>query len=338
MTELVVLVPGGPLPRTGGTLYNEALMAALRERGCTVHAVPLTASWPSPRPHELARLAPALARLPHGAPVLVDGLLWTGLTPFLTALTAAHPCTVLVHSPLFRETGLSPTARDRLQAAETYALSLAHQCIATGGPTLRDLAQSLGSVGVCVPPGTRAAPLSAATDPGALLCVATLTRRKGHDRLLTGLATVRDRSWHLTCAGSTTMDPTWAEAVRQQAADLGLADRVTLTGELGPVALEHAFQAAGTVVHAAHYEAFGMALAEAVARGLPVVSTPAGALEGPARDAAVLLPPNPDHTHWKAALDRALGPEHTRLRASARAVALPDWNAVAAELEAALAR
>src|SRR5690606_5547143 len=47
----------------------------------------------------------------------------------------------------------------------------------------------------------------------SLLCVATLTPRKGHPVLLEALARLRDRSWTLRCVGSHARDPLHARAV-----------------------------------------------------------------------------------------------------------------------------
>lgn len=332
MNPIAFLVPGGPLPRTGGTLYNEALAGALERMGQRVLWVPLQGSWPLPHPDQLPAMEDALAQLTPGTPVLADGLIWTGIEPLLRRLTQRSPCTVIVHSPLFRETGLSESLSQRLHDAEAHALSFAALRVATGGPTLRDITHRFHLSAVYIPPGTDPFPAVPAAHPHALLCVATLTRRKGHDRLLRGLAGVHDLPWHLTCAGSTTIDPDWFAEVTALTDALGLQDRVEFAGELDAPELNKAFESAGLLVHAARYEAYGMALAEGIARGIPVVSTPAGALEDAATSAAVCLPDGPTSRDWAHALRLAMGPHHTTLRAAARSVQLPTWDDTAAAL------
>jgi len=59
-----------------------------------------------------------------------------------------------------------------------------------------------------VPPGVDPAPLAAGSsdDILALLCVANLVPRKGHDLLLGALAQLKHLDWRLICAGSLARD------------------------------------------------------------------------------------------------------------------------------------
>ena len=336
MTRHAWIIPGGAVPRTGGTLYNRRIMRALQSIGHDVLEHPLTASWPLPRPDEHASLEHALSTLPVGIPLVVDGLLWTGLAPFHDALARAHDCSVLVHSPLYRETGLSPVQFQTLHRAESHALQHATRCIATGGPTRRDLAAEFGIRAHEVPPGVHPCTHVPANDPSQLLCVATLTTRKGHDRLLRGLAQCMDLPWSLVCAGSTTVDPACFGHIQSLVRTLKLTDRVRFTGELSRTELDREFNSTGVLVHTARYEAWGMALTEALARGIPLVSTPAGALEGPAAAAAHQLPAEPTDARVAHAIRSVFAGEHTPLRAVARSLRLPTWEDRAQQLAAVL--
>ncbi len=66
--------------------------------------------------------------------------------------------------------------------------------------------------------------------------------------------------------------------VRAQVGEAGLEDRVSLVGDLGEAALAEQYDRADLFVLATLYEGYGMAVAEALARGLPVVSTATGAI------------------------------------------------------------
>ncbi|HUR33353.1 MAG TPA: glycosyltransferase family 4 protein, partial [Vicinamibacterales bacterium] len=175
-----------------------------------------------------------------------------------------------------------------------------------------------------------------------LLCVASLVPRKGHDTLFTALEGLASLDWQLTCVGRLDRDAAYAAELARRAATGPLAGRVTMAGELSGDALDAAYAAADLFVLPTHYEGYGMVVAEALARGIPVVSTPTGAIPELVRDrAGVLVPPGN-----AAALGAALAPlisDRTRLGAlrdgamQARA-ALPTWDEACARMEEALLR
>lgn len=113
----------------------------------------------------------------------------------------------------------------------------------------------------------------------SLLCVATLTPRKGYELLMSALAKIPQRHWRLTCAGSLDRDAETVARVRAQVREHGLEDRVWLAGELDAATLATHYDGADLFVLPTLYEGYGMVVAEALARGLPVVSTATGAIE-----------------------------------------------------------
>lgn len=104
-----------------------------------------------------------------------------------------------------------------------------------------------------------------------LLFLSRLHVKKGCDLLLDAFALVAaaDPDLHLVMAGP---DQTgWEAALQAQAARLGIADRVTWTGMLSGDLKWGAFHAADVFVLPSHQENFGIAVAEALACGLPVL-------------------------------------------------------------------
>ncbi|MEQ1507581.1 MAG: glycosyltransferase, partial [Myxococcota bacterium] len=99
--------------------------------------------------------------------------------------------------------------------------------------------------------------------------------------------------------------------------------------------VDAAYAEASVVVSAARYEAFGMAIAEAVVRGLPVVTTPAGVLGHLPPGAVVVVR---DDDALRVELDHLLShPEARAAQAEAAARAIvPDWAAQARRLAAVL--
>jgi glycosyltransferase involved in cell wall biosynthesis len=156
------------------------------------------------------------------------------------------------------------------------------------------------------------------------------------------LSTVPHTDWQLTCAGSLTRHPQTAERVRVAIRRLGLEERVTLVGELDSAALDTYYDRADVFVLATLQETYGMAVAEALARGLPVVSTMTGAIpELVGADAGLLTAPG-DAEALRGALARVIGNVQLRARLAegARRVRarLRDWECAFAEMAAALER
>ena len=334
MRQLEFVLPGDPETRTGGYEYDRRIVAGLRALGWTVRLHALPGEYPSPSAADRAEAARRFAALPDGARVLVDGLAFGALPEIAGAQAARLRLVALVHHPLAEETGLAPATAAALARSEREALAAARRVVVTSAPTAATLAGYGVGPGRCVviEPGTDAAPAARGSGAAApvLLTVATLTPRKGHALLVEALAGLADRAWRLECIGSDQRDPATAAALRAQLAALGLADRVTLRGEAGPEGLAAAYDGADLFVWPSLYEGYGMALAEALARGLPVVATRVGAACALVGDDAGLLVPPGDVVALRAALARWLDEPHLRARCAAGALQararLPRWD------------
>jgi glycosyltransferase involved in cell wall biosynthesis len=344
MRSLTVVVPGSIETRTGGYGYDREIVAGLKRRGWHVEICELPGEFPFPSAADREAAARRFAALPGGSRVLVDGLALGVLPDEAQAEAGRLRLVALVHHPLADETGLEAEARAALEASERRALRAARRVVVTSPATAGGLERygvPPASITV-VEPGTDPAPQSRGSQGGTveLLCVATLVPRKGHDVLLRALATMRELPWHLTCVGGLDRDPACTARLRAQAHDAGIDARIAFAGEMGRVALDACYDAADVFVLPTWYEGYGMAVAEALARGLPVVSTATGAigtLVGP--DAGLLVPPGDD-----VSLARALsamvgdGALRARLAAGARRVRerLPSWDDAAQRMERAL--
>lgn len=342
----MLVVPGSIDTRTGGSIYDRRMADGLRRRGWDITVVELAGDFPQPTAVAVADAARALAALPDGTLVVMDGLALSALPDLVAHEASRLRVVALVHLPLAADVSIDAEARARLAVGEQRALAASSLIVVTGAATLGLLepyALPRDRV-VVVEPGTDPAPQARGTDgPGVgLLCVATVNAGKGHDVLLEALAAVPNRSWRLTCAGSLTRDRATADRVRSLVRQLALDGRVTLAGELDAEALAVCYDAADVFVLATRRETYGMAVAEALARGLPVVSTMTGAIPDlVGADAGVVVPPG-EVAPLAEALSRVIGDADLRARMAggARAVRdrLPVWEVAAARMDAALQR
>jgi glycosyltransferase involved in cell wall biosynthesis len=121
-----------------------------------------------------------------------------------------------------------------------------------------------------------------------------------------------------------------------------LGKRVALVGELDAPELSALYDSADVFVHASLHETYGMVVAEALARGVPVVSSATGAIPDlVGSDAGLLVPPG-DAVALEGALSTVIDDldVRDRLAAGARRVRdrLPTWDDAVGKMANVLAQ
>lgn len=297
MPDLVLAVPGSLDTPTGGYVYDRRMLAELRALGLDVAVVDLGEGFPRPRAAVRDRAGELLAGLAPGVPVIVDGLALGVLPAAARACAARGPLIALVHHPLALETGIADEERAVLVASETAALSFATAVVVTSGPTSATLQAEFAVPApkiTVVEPGTDPARFAEGSGDVvvSLLAVGAVTPRKGYETLVAALAMLDDIPWRLTIVGALDRAPDTVAAVRRRIAAEELGRRIVLAGPVEADVLDALYDMADVFVLASEYEGYGMAYAEAIARGLPVVGTTGGAIPAtvPA-DAGLLVAP-----------------------------------------------
>ncbi|WP_335618050.1 glycosyltransferase family 4 protein [Lentzea guizhouensis] len=308
--------PGSP---SGGNVYD------LRVGG-GLHQIAVAGDWP--RPSDAGALRQALAGIPDGEVVLLDGLVSCGVPEVVVPHARRLKLAVLVHLPLADETGLDPVTAHELDVAERQVLHAAAAVIATSPTAAHGIKTRHGLKHVhVVVPGTDPAPQATGTDGRTnLLCVASITPRKGQDVLVRALQRT-NHDWRLTCVGP--HSPFLREIPRD--------DRVSFPGPLVGEALTSAYVNADLFVLASRNETYGMVVTEALAHGLPVI---ASSVPDALQDGGLLLPPA-DENAFEAALTRWFEDRRfraaLRVRAARRRATLSTWDESTQDLRRALA-
>ncbi|MER7107227.1 glycosyltransferase family 4 protein [Streptomyces sp. NPDC000229] len=359
-------MPGGvddPAAPSGGNVYDRRVCRDLPAVGWQVHEHPVEGSWPRPSAAERAGLGRLLEESADGSLVLLDGLVACAVPEVVVPEAGRLRLAVLVHLPLGDETGLVPETAAVLDAAERRTLRAVSAVVATSGwaagrlvdhhgldPGRVHVAAPGADIGPLAPGSATASGTSRDVSRGTggdprLLCVASVTPRKGQYELVEALATVTDLPWSCVFVGGLGQAPEYVDRLRKLIEQCGLDDRVHLAGPRGGPELNASYAGADLLVLASHAETYGMAVTEALARGVPVLATAVGGLPeavGRAPDGSVpgaLVPPG-DPAALAGALRRWLSEPGERHRAKVaarrRRTALAGWETTTRSLARAL--
>jgi glycosyltransferase involved in cell wall biosynthesis len=332
-------VPGDLAAPTGGYAYDRRIVAELRKLDWQVNVIGLGDGFPRPSPQIKAAARDALAGTPEQIPVVVDGLALGVLPEAAGDLRDRNPLLALVHHPLALETGLAPAEADALRKSERDALAAARGVVVTSPSTATLLADDYDvppELITVVCPGTDRGEIAKGSTDGTvrLFAVGAVVPRKGFDVLVEALAAMPGLPWRLTIAGDRTRDVKAAEQLDADIKQYGLTERIDVLGAVSAERIEALYAEADIFVLASRFEGYGMAYAEALAHGLPVIGTTAGATPDTVPpNAGVLVEPNdvkaltrslrmlidnPNERQWLASGARDAG------------LALPSWEHQAA--------
>jgi glycosyltransferase involved in cell wall biosynthesis len=343
---LQFVVPGSLSEVSGGYHYDRRLIQGLGALGWQTTVRLLATGFPFPTREALAEASAVLASFADGALVMIDGLALGAMPEVIAAHAARLTLVGLIHHPLALESGLAPVVAEQLRRSEQAALRWVRHVIVTSAST-RHTRASYGVAPACisvVEPGTDAAAMARGGGQEGLpeiLCVANIVPRKGHDLLIEALSALVDLPWRLTCVGNTQRSPETTAALHRRIGEAGLGARVRILGELTGLELEQCFLAADLFVLPTRHEGFGMAVAEALAHGLPVLSTRTGAIPDLVLPGAGVIVPPEDAKALREAISYLLTDRQALASlaegARAKRALLPRWPEACAQAARILA-
>jgi glycosyltransferase involved in cell wall biosynthesis len=311
--SVTFFVPGNFPVTTGAIVFDSRLAEELRVLGHEVTIVPLAGAHPMPDAAARASAAALWQAHQRQTPTpmaIIDGFCLYAFEGLEESLKAAGAIG-MVHHPMSLEPQLPEAEREAFAAIEQRMLPRLARIVVPSDSTRSRMAAVLPLPPAAVEVVTPGIPEAArSTGSGGrrchLLAIGSLIPRKGHDTVLRALTALADLDWTLTIVGDSEVDPDHAAELRALADSADLAACVVFAGACTSGQLESLWQAADIFVSGSCFEGYGMAVAEAVRRGLPLaITNGAAATEVIPLDGSVIVEPG-DHVQLSKALRRLI--------------------------------
>ena len=115
--------------------------------------------------------------------------------------------------------------------------------------------------------------------PQELLVLASVIPQKGIESIVDVLAELTELSWGCSVYGETQQDPVFYQSMLRKIAKLGLENRIQFAGTIAPDKVNQVMRDADLLLNFSEFETYSMITAEAIATGLPMLSTPVGEMD-----------------------------------------------------------
>lgn len=265
---------------TGGYYFNFKMAEALRSAGHDVDVIHFTTIPEKQRGTRIRGSLYVLSRVLNSRPdLLVVSKSYSFMAPLRLVLSVLRcPVLYMVHHLEWH---------DRTEGVSSFRKKTVKWFLSCGKKiwvNSRSTASDVISLGIpenrlcIVPPGFDRFKNDQESKqlPVRILSVGTICSRKDQLTLVKACSRLADRDFHLFILGDDTVDRNYAEAVRKEADSLG--EKVTFTGHLSTAELYSMYNQSHILVNLSHWEGYGIAVAEAMWAGLPVVAVDAGAV------------------------------------------------------------
>jgi glycosyltransferase involved in cell wall biosynthesis len=272
--DLYLIYTGNYHSLTGGYIYNRKVVEQLQASGVSVKLI-LFPEFPAYSQDSLYKSAEnILASIPQDSKILVDSLVYGKYTELWRKYQHNFRLIPLVHLPLFAnpndEQGLTG-----LKETEMEAYSFANQIIVTSDYTKSILERS-GTTNklTVIKPGID--DIGKKTEypslPFQLLCVSNVIQNKNQLMLIKTLKNLKDFNWTLNLVGSLSIDKDYVNKIQMFINENGMSNRILIYGSTWGDNLKKLYSKADLFIFPSKFETYGMAVAEAIECGLPVLA------------------------------------------------------------------
>jgi hypothetical protein len=329
------IIPGDISLPTGGYRYDREILQAWSNLDTPYNLISLEGDFPFPSEQDRAKAIRQIANMPDCDIAVVDGLAGGAMPEFMAQLSKQTSVIALIHHPLCLENGLSSEDQEILNAHEKEGLQFVKGIITTSIITAGTVSSLFGipqeQIGTVLPGVDRGRPTKPRLSGQVnLLCIGSVIERKGHTYLIEALSSLTHYDWHLDCIGMLDETSKLFAKISKLIESHNLSSRITLHGAVSEETIDMAYQSADVFVLPSLYEGYGMAYAEAIVRGIPVIGTTAGAIPKTVpEDCGILVEPGRSD-QLAAALEALISNSDKRIRyhraALAREPEFPHWG------------
>jgi glycosyltransferase involved in cell wall biosynthesis len=277
MKDLHFIIPGDINTLAGGYVYDKMILEGLRRKGHIVSVHELDADFPFPSSDSLIRCKHVFKTIPAGDPILIDSLIFGSIPDILGDLHAKNPIVAIIHLPLSKNPNYSPSIQAQLARQEKVAFRYTDKVVAVSDFTKQLLAEYNvdPSIIKVINPGVSA--VSQKTDfpgcPEKLLCVGSYLPGKGQILLVEALAKIKSLPWTLNMYGIKEFDRAYVQNILTKIKIEGLSDRIFMNSPVSNEELHNCYLNADLFILPTYFENFCMSLNDALAHGLPVITT-----------------------------------------------------------------
>lgn len=259
---------------SGGNIYNDQIIQQAKLHDFNLHSIALADIVDKEQIITLNKIYGLL---------IWDSLFLQDLAKSASELKASQSCLLCHYLPSLNPV-ISYKQRCRWQSLENSVLDAMRFIIVTGQLIKNEIHLRFPNkrVELCGPGMDsvfvqKSENLNAVASTTKLLTVANLLPEKGYVEILQSLADINNHSWVWHICGSDSVNLGFTNQFWQTAKKLGLNQHINYRGILSHSQIASLMGNSELFVTASYYESFGMALAEAAAMRLPIISTQVGA-------------------------------------------------------------